>query len=239
MEPNKTEKIIKSRLESREIQPSENAWDRLDAMLSVEEKPKQKVAYWKYIAASIVLFLGLTFWYNQISEAETIIENQPVTTIVEETVQPKENPIIENNEIEEIVEIKNHQVVERTKTISKIKNQKSNSSNKIASQPEIIVEKVFTDNQKQITDNKQQATNNKYISAEKLLASVENKDLENSSIQNVTIETPKKSFVKVNPDELLSVVEEEINQEYCETTFDKIKRKFNETKTAVVNRNYE
>jgi hypothetical protein len=42
MELNKLENQIKEKLNSREIQPSAQAWDRLDAMLSVaEEKKKQ------------------------------------------------------------------------------------------------------------------------------------------------------------------------------------------------------
>ena len=36
------DKNIKNKLNAREIQPSANSWDRLDAMLSLEEKPKKK-----------------------------------------------------------------------------------------------------------------------------------------------------------------------------------------------------
>lgn len=43
MEQNKLETQIKEKLNSREIQPSEMAWDRLDAMLSVSEEKKQSV----------------------------------------------------------------------------------------------------------------------------------------------------------------------------------------------------
>ena len=35
MEPNNFEKQIKERLDAREIQPSEMAWSKLDAMLTV------------------------------------------------------------------------------------------------------------------------------------------------------------------------------------------------------------
>ncbi len=42
MEPNKLETQIKEKLNSREIQPTEMAWDRLDAMLSVAEEKKTK-----------------------------------------------------------------------------------------------------------------------------------------------------------------------------------------------------
>ncbi|GAW89832.1 hypothetical protein FPS14_contig00031-0036 [Flavobacterium psychrophilum] len=42
MEPNKLENQIQEKLNAREIQPSAQAWDRLDAMLLVTEKINQK-----------------------------------------------------------------------------------------------------------------------------------------------------------------------------------------------------
>ena len=74
-----------------------------------------------------------------------------------------------------------------------------------------------------------------YVSPEKLLASVENDKNE------ISITAPQKKLnkVKVDPNSLLSSVENVITEEYRESTFDKLKRKFNEAKTAVANRNYE
>ena len=56
MELNNLEKDFRNKLNQREIQPSEKAWDRLDAMLSVAEKKKPKRT-WMYIAASFLGFL--------------------------------------------------------------------------------------------------------------------------------------------------------------------------------------
>lgn len=42
MELNNFEQQAKEKLSNREIAPSAQAWDRLDAMLSVQEKPKKK-----------------------------------------------------------------------------------------------------------------------------------------------------------------------------------------------------
>jgi hypothetical protein len=42
MEPNKIENQIKEKLDARKIQPSAQAWDRLDAMLAVSEANKTK-----------------------------------------------------------------------------------------------------------------------------------------------------------------------------------------------------
>ena len=42
---NNFEKQIQQKLNNREIKPSESSWDRLDAMLSMEEKPKKKAIF--------------------------------------------------------------------------------------------------------------------------------------------------------------------------------------------------
>ena len=67
MEQNKLETQFKEKLNSRKIKPTEMAWDRLDAMLSVAEnkKPKRKFN-WVYIAASFIGFLLVgTIFFNQ------------------------------------------------------------------------------------------------------------------------------------------------------------------------------
>jgi hypothetical protein len=45
MEPNKIDNQIRQKLNGREIQPSAQAWDRLEAMLVVSEvkKPKKNI----------------------------------------------------------------------------------------------------------------------------------------------------------------------------------------------------
>lgn len=45
MEPNKIDNQIREKLNAREIQPSAQAWDRLDAMLTVSEEKKPKKGY--------------------------------------------------------------------------------------------------------------------------------------------------------------------------------------------------
>ena len=57
MEPNKLENQIRETLNSREIQPSKHAWEKLDSMLTVSERPKNKFP-WLWIAAC---FIGFVF----------------------------------------------------------------------------------------------------------------------------------------------------------------------------------
>lgn len=225
------DKNIKNKLNSREIQPSANSWDRLDAMLSLEEKPKKKAFPFYYVAASVLFALGLTFWFtnqkNEINIPENngvVITNENVSSEINEVESSVSNEVLKGNKDEVLVE--NDKKVETNNQTTKqalFKNNKIKSNNQTAenSQPKT---------------NNLQPIDSKYISPEKLLASVEN------GVQNETsivVSKPNKASVKVDANSLLSSVEGEIDEEYRETTLDKLKRNFNQVKTAVANRNYE
>ena len=53
MEPNKFDKSIKDKMEARTIEPSADAWEKLEAIMPMADKPKRKYV-WLYIAASFV-----------------------------------------------------------------------------------------------------------------------------------------------------------------------------------------
>ncbi len=65
MELNNLEKDFRNKLNQREIQPSEKAWDRLDAMLSVAEKKKPKRT-WMYIAKFFGISIGWDDFFQSI-----------------------------------------------------------------------------------------------------------------------------------------------------------------------------
>ena len=235
MEPNKMEQQIKNKLEGRTIQPSVKSWDRLDAMLSVEGKPKKKSFLWYYVAASLFFIFGMTYWFINQNSNEVIPKNTIVTIQGEDTLDSFE----EENSIENKVEM-NSSLIEDIKVKQNsviVQNQepkKQNFDKKI--KVESPKGETFIRNQ-MIEEKEATVENNKpiYVSPEKLLASVKNNQ-DNSSITN---SNKTKSTVKVDPNSLLSSVESEITEEYRETTFDKLKRKFEQAKTAVANRNYE
>ena len=88
MEPNKLETQFKEKLNSREIKPTEMAWDRLDAMLAVSEvkKPKRKFT-WLYIAASFVGFLLITtVFFNQ---KEPSVDSKKILLLLKKQIQKK------------------------------------------------------------------------------------------------------------------------------------------------------
>ena len=65
MEQNNIENQFRDKLNSREIKPSENSWDRLDAMLTVAEKPKKNYR-WMFFAASFLGFILIaTIFFSQ------------------------------------------------------------------------------------------------------------------------------------------------------------------------------
>lgn len=224
------DKNIKDKLNAREIQPSANSWDRLDAMLSLGEKPKKKAFPFYYVAASVLFALGFTFWFaNQSSE---IIIPQNKGIVITDDNTSSQSDTIENSKQEIIVKGEMNTVV--------LVQQEDNLADKNA--PKLLLNKkksIVVENSKlAVSENKIQKSNkeNRFISPEKLLASVENETQKETSI---AVSNPNKNSVKVNPNSLLSSVEGEIDEEYRETTLDKLKRNFNQVKSAVANRNYE
>ena len=95
------DKNIKNKLNTREIQPSANSWDRLDAMLSLEEKPKKKAFPFYYVAASVLFALGLTFWFTNQSTEVIIPQNKGIVITDDNT--SSQSDTIENSKQEIIV----------------------------------------------------------------------------------------------------------------------------------------
>jgi len=215
---NKIDNQIKEKLNAREIQPSAPAWDRLDAMLTVAGTQQTKRNFtWMYIAASLLLFFGLGFFLLNTNE-NVIIENTiPVVTneIINEKIKENQLPT------EALFsKVKQPILVENTK----LKNEgiKINDENQVDSKNQVIA-----DNPSLIT--------HKYLSPEELLAQIEQPSKEDTN--KIKLNTVNK--IKVDANELLTKTEQEIHQKHKESTIDKLRRNFNEVKSAVANRNYE
>ena len=227
MEPNKLDNQIREKLNAREIQPSAQAWDRLDAMLTVSEEKKSKKGYgWFFVAASMILFFGLGFFLFNSNETTEINNSTPiVTTINEETDSVKTN---ETNEIS--VENVNPVLVQNEVNNSKqTRNIKSVETDKVIKSESVLEEKI--------TPNIQRPTSNtyKYVSPENLLAEVQTGEKVITSDKKIT----PKPKMKVDANSLLTTVEKELDNTYRETTLDKLNRKFQDAKSALANRNYE
>ena len=222
---NKLENQMVEKLNSREIQPSAQAWDRLDAKLSVAENKKPKKRFtWLYIAASIVgfVFVGLLF-YNQ----ENTITKDKNQTVVEvndnkKSVSPEEvsQPEIINNPKEVLLA-----VAESKKELIKVKNtnQKFQEFAKLPTDNKEVIAEVIL---KRAEENTKIETNPTI-----LLASVEtNKE------QTKNVNRPK---LKIDPSALLSQVDGEITLTFRQKVLKSINKNYDSAKEALASRNQE
>ena len=227
MEPNKIDNQIREKLNAREIQPSAQAWDRLDAMLTVSEEKKPKKGYgWFFVAASTILFFGLGFFLFNSNETTEINNSTPIVTTINEEIDT-----VETNKIDEIsVEKEQPILVQNEVNFSKTqKNKKSKETNELI-KPENDLEEKITPNSQLQTPNSY-----KYVSPENLLAEVQTGEKVITSDKKIS----PKPKMKVDANSLLTNVEKELDENHRETTLDKLNRKLKDAKSALANRNYE
>ncbi|RAR47825.1 hypothetical protein [Flavobacterium lacus] len=225
MEPNNIEKQIKEKLNQREIQPSQNAWDRLDAMLSVEEQKPKRSYKWLSIAA---IFMGFTligiFMINQSNSVEN-------TTPTKEIVFENEIKNVENqNEIENNFSTR----VTNEDVVTVIQAKKNPKENPIVINPKKDFLLDNHSNKKEaIVENQSKKSTNKYTTAESLLAEIETG--EKMEVPNIS----KKPSVKVDANALLSSAEKEVDESFRDKVIQSINKKYNSVKSTLANRNYE
>ena len=227
MEPNKIDNQIREKLNAREIQPSAQAWDRLDAMLAVSEEKKSKKGYgWFFVAASTILFFGLGVFLFNSSETTEINNSTPIVTTINEEIDSAETNKINEISIENVKPVLVQNEVNYSKTQ---KNKKSKETNELI-KPENDLEEKITPNSQLQTPNSY-----KYVSPENLLAEVQTGEKVITSDKKIR----PKAKMKVDANSLLTNVEKELDENHRETTLDKLNRKFKDAKSALANRNYE
>ena len=229
MEQNKLENQIREKLNSREIQPSAQAWGRLDAMLSVSEKKKPKqFKVWLYIAAGIVgfLFVGILFYNQENSIIKT--NNQPVVDSNSINKSEKSEEIIPSsikkqseknyNEVQEIIvgnASKKENSEKTTPNIQEInKSVIPNNSVVAHTIPEIKTDKT--------TINMDSSTS---------LASVEN--------ENQVTKINTKPKLQIDPKILLSQVDGEIELTFRQKVIKTINKNYDSAKQSLASRNQE
>ena len=238
MEPNNFEKDFRDKLNQRTIEPSNKAWDRLDAMLSItEEKKPNKNRKWLYIAASIVGFLLVgTFFFNQ---KKNPVETQKNNVVIKENVKkdsvmkPTLN-IIDSGKTE--IAISEESIQNSNKKEAKINHEASvqksnqfikNEKNQIAESSVIIKnnqEKQSINNQIPIVEN------SKNESVDQLLNSAEKAVVAENSAK-------PKSKIKVNANDLLNQIDGELELSFREKVITKVNKNYQTVKVALANRN--
>jgi predicted CopG family antitoxin len=227
MEQNKLEKEFRKKLNQREITPTENAWDRLDAMLTVAEQKKPKRNYgWIYMAASIIgfAFLG-TFFLNQ-SNQNTTIESNEVVIKNNQKAEPIQKDILKVPSISK---------AESTVVISEVKEAKENARDTNAIIKNQVAENSPSDNLIPILEKKEinqeiiqiAAANTSDLNVDKILAAV----------QTISKEGNSKTKIKVNPNMLLTQVDGELELSFREKVINKVNKNYQTVKVALANRN--
>ncbi|MFD2600514.1 hypothetical protein [Flavobacterium suzhouense] len=223
MEPNKMEKDFREKLEQRTIQPSDMAWDRLDAMLSVAENKKpKKNRSWMYIAAAFLVFLlvGVLF-LNQEKGNSGIDTNNSI--VVNDNEVQNESDSVENEVV--IAPVRTEEAVayqSPRKQSEKVNAEAAKTVIKTEKATQILPQEVIVSNEKQespiiVREN-----------TDKILADATSAET-----------AKKKSTVKVDPNSLLSAVEEELDDSFKDRVLIGAAKNFKAVRSAVANRNYE
>lgn len=255
MEPNKLEKQFRDKLNAREIQPSAQAWDRLDAMLSVaEEKKTRKPFGFLFIAAGILVLVTLgLFFFNQndtvINTPNTVVGTETKNDTLQNPTEIRTAPIVESQKQNEAVASSDVQpTTHNNVTLSAVEGQQKSTNrqgvsiqNQSPKSNQIIKDKtieyqVSSDvalkelpkimEQKEIVIRKEV----KVKSDESLLADLDHKVKES---------TNKTATVKVDAKTLLSQVDGEVEYSFREKMLQKINKNYQEVKVALANRNNE
>ena len=229
MEPNKLEKHIKQHLNSREIQPSAMAWDKLDVLLTIAEKPKRRFP-WMFMAASFVGFLLIgTVYFRQNANGFDNLKNK---VVLENDIVPEPNTktsiVLKTKDQPNYVGGKI--VVKGNSTPNKTLVQKEKSIvNKIILNQNQVVE-VSIRNQK--SEQKSIKPLSITVTIDELLAAVE------MPTRNENQLNPKQ-VVHVNAVNLLSQVDGELELSFREKVINKVSKNYQTVKVAIVNRNLE
>lgn len=239
MEPNNNmDKQFRKKLNSRQIKPSEKAWDRLDAMLAVadsstNEREKQKPRRnfgWMHIAASLLGFVMIATVF--LSQTEELVDLEKAPIVNETIVIPSE---AETNTTEPITP-KAEQTIAKTENKSNkaqktIINQNSKSNQTVLNHQTEIVEtpQPATDNRQLAIETPQLKSN--YADVDELMAAVK-KNKKDKLFQNG-------STVKVSSNDLLSQVDGELELSFRQKVIKSVSKNYQEVKVALSTRNQE
>lgn len=223
---NNIENHFRDKLNQRTIEPSDKAWDRLDAMLSVSEQKKPKTG-WLWVAASLAMLLTVgSFFFRNNTENVTILHD--------------DNSVVEQNHSEEIFpettiqeNVANDYLSEQDLAVQKIEPNKQNVLNDTFSIrqlnrnfQQLAFEETKTES---IEMSEEYNMNNIYLAADELLSSVE-------ETKNKSKDKPK---VEVDYRFLLSQSEYEVEERYRKKAIDRfLQKKYEDVRVVISNKNH-
>jgi hypothetical protein len=237
MAPSNWDNHIKESLEKRQLQPSQDAWSKLQSRLESEEKRKSnKTFWWLGLAASIVgiVFIS-TLFFNKNEQPTNNIVVTPKTVI--EAENNTKQPDIINEQPIEIVE----QIKEQPKQNQPIPSDKIQDKQQLVETTNIELEKpkediinTFEDEKlKEVVAKIQDLKNaNDVVTEDEIDALL--KDAEKAIFKEKIKNTNTQTF---DADALLQDVEADLQQSFRAKVFEALKSSYETVKTAVAERN--
>lgn len=261
------ENKIKETFQNREIQPSTNAWEKLESKLIIKEtkKEKNKFRFIAYAAIFIGLLFGLLFFLknedvkNQNIENPVVIDDKKPDTQIEknielnETIINKEKVIVQND----LQKIKK-QTTKKTPHLKKnnLINQPvlneitQNKSNKKISEESLEIEKI---NLEHVSEQIVVQKNEDKIAKDIIVEKIDNKPIKNKLRDKITtnddeIESllaaamntttkEKKYKLTVNSNSLQYSVESELNKPLTNKIFKTLKIGVDTMEAIIVSNN--
>lgn len=223
MKFDKMEEKFRKELNNRQIKPSENSWDRLDAMLTIAEEKKSKPKFlWMYVAAiTIGLLLTATLVFNQFNKHNV----EPINNVV---IEQKSTPIKNEDAIKNIDHIKTDVNILNEKLIA-------SETKSLKSIPETPSEKTTKESSNEIKISTE-------IKGEVLIAinqKIEEKSVDEllASVQITSSKVSENSSIKVNAQNLLHQVDDNSTLTFKEKAIVTIAENYKNIQTAIANRN--
>lgn len=242
----KLEKHIREKLQEREVQPSKDAWDKIESQLGEVAKPSRKNVYWYAIAASFIGILLISIVY-----LNTDIENA-VTKQVVDTAEKEPRKLEVENSLEEKIERNKVLVVQETlDTDIPLKEEfKSTLITEESTQKSLVLndskETKILD-YKKTTINEQELIENKLNQVLNVVTSLEERNIEvtNAEIDSLLMNAQRELLTdkvlrengKVDAMALLTEAEDELERTFRGQLFEKLKDGFFKVRTAVADRN--
>ena len=257
MEPNKFEEHIRTKFEERELQPSKEAWSKLESQLG--ESQRNNNTLWYAIAASLVaiLVVGSFLLSGNEEVSKAIVEESPN---VENDATGTEVANSEENDSDQQINTPLFEEPVITKEeISEQRIASTDQSDKSPSEVQEVLSKKDEVKQNGIAKNESQAILLKDIEkkdivtlkVDEVVTEVKRLTLENKAVTPQEIEALlaqaqrdisnqrllKEATTTIDPASLLQDVETEMERSCRDKVGDALGEGFNKIRTAVVERN--
>lgn len=255
MAPTRFEDKLREQLETRQLQPGEEAWNKLNDQLDIHEASSNKKKYWWIgIAASFIGVLLLVTFLNK-DVQETVPE--PIIVDTENMVSPVEDQegkateIVEQKIIEEVnTKVTPKQKIKQQTSEPVLKQQLQEEQQKLVpTKTEEAVAEVSAD--KTTEETSKNTLRFEEQKAKEVVAQIKALQQQKETITDAEIDTLLKAAQKeieleklyneatnkVDANALLQSVEDDLERSFRKRVFEMLSSGYQELKTAVAERN--